>query len=49
MQAAAVTTAPPPFPVPIVELHGSADAIGAAHGERLGEPIRGLMHDYLGQ
>src|SRR5436190_8285764 len=36
-----------PFPLPVIELVGSPEQMGTAHGRRLGEIIRNLHHDYL--
>lgn len=36
-----------PFPLPVIELAGTDDRIGAEHGRRLGETIRDLHANYL--
>ena len=36
------------FPVPVIELSGTADAIGQTHAQRLGEPIRTLFAGFFG-
>ena len=35
------------FPIPVVELSGAPQEMGAGHGRRLGDTIRQLHHDYL--
>ena len=35
------------FPIPVVELSGTSQDMGAAHGRQLGDTIRKLHHDYL--
>lgn len=36
-----------PFPIPVIELAGTGEEIGAAHGKALGETIRDLHAKYL--
>ena len=36
-----------PFPLPVVEMDGTGEQMGAAHGERLGPVIKGLHDKYL--
>lgn len=36
-----------PFPLPVIELAGTGEQIGAAHGQALGGPIRELHTSYL--
>src|SRR3990170_900397 len=38
-----------PFPVPVVEMSGTAEAIGQSHARQLGEPIRNLFAAYFGK
>jgi predicted choloylglycine hydrolase len=39
----------PPFPVPVIEMSGTGDALGTAHASQLGGPIRNLFRDYFGR
>ena len=36
-----------PFPLPILEISGSPEALGTRHGQQLGDTIRSLHNDYL--
>lgn len=45
---AAVALEEAPFPIPVIELDGSGEQIGNAHGAALGETIRTLHGKYFG-
>jgi isopenicillin-N N-acyltransferase like protein len=45
--ARAVAAAEAPFPVPVVEMSGSAEQVGTAHARQLGGPIRELFKAYF--
>ena len=36
-----------PFPLPVLEISGSPEALGTRHGQQLGDTIRSLHNDYL--
>src|SRR5262245_47749933 len=38
---------PAPLPIAVIELRGDDDALGAQHGQQLGEQVRGLNQQYL--
>jgi predicted choloylglycine hydrolase len=45
----AVAAPPDPFPVPVIDLRGGADEIGAEHARNLAQPIRNLFAAYFGE
>ena len=49
LMARAAMAADAAFPVPVIEMSGSGEAMGQAHAKQLGEPIRNLFHAYFGK